>query len=124
MNPIEYVRFSDGPDGISRMEKGRHIELALKDFVPPSPPIGVSSVFPASALAFLSVPVGFDGGWHPSPRRQWIFCLSGQMRMETGDGQVQTTSPGDAGLLEDVGGRGHYSRVVSDVPAVFLSVQL
>ena len=124
MNPIEYVQFTSGPDGVSCMEKGKRIELTLKDFVPPSPPIGVSGVSPASAFAFLSVPAGFDGGWHPSPRRLWIVCLSGRMRMETGDGQVHTTSPGDALLLEDVESPGHYSRVVGDVPAVFLAVHL
>ncbi len=124
MTPIEYVRFTSGSDGVSRLEKGLHIQLALKDFVPPSPPIGVSSAASASGYAFLSVPVGFDGGWHVSPRRMWIFCLSGRMRMEAGDGQVHTTSRGDAILLEDTEGRGHYSRVVGDIPAVFVAVQL
>jgi Cupin domain len=124
MAPIEYVRFVSGPDGVSRIEKGLRIPFELKDFVPPSPPIGVSAVAAASQVAFLSVPAGFDGGWHPSPRRLWIFCLSGNMRMEAGDGQVHTTSPGDAVLLEDTDGHGHYSRVVSDVPTVFAAVQL
>ena len=124
MAPIEYVRFISGPDGVSRIEKGLPILFEPRDFVPPSPPIGVSVLAAASGYAFLSVPAGFDGGWHPSPRSQWIFCLSGNMRMEAGDGQVHTTSPGDAVLLEDTTGRGHYSRVVSDVPAVFAAVQL
>jgi hypothetical protein len=106
MAPIEYVRFFSGPDSVSRIEKGLHIPFELKDFVPPSPPIGVSAGAAASRVAFLSVPAGFDGGWHPSPQRLWIFCLSGNMRMEAGDGQVHTTSPGDAVLLEDTAGRG------------------
>lgn len=124
MSSIEYVRLYAEPDGQSHMQKGLKIELTSADFVPPAPPIDVSAIEPATTYGFLRVPSGYDGDWHPSPKRQWIFFLSGEMEFEVVDGQVHRAGPGSAMLLEDTTGKGHRSRVVSGTAAVLAAVQL
>ena len=124
VSSIQYVRLYADSTGESRMEKGLKIDLTSMDFVPPAPPIDVSSIEPASSYGFLRVPSGYDGDWHPSPKRQWIFFLSGAMEFEVADGQVYRAGPGSVILLEDTSGKGHRSRVVSDTAAVLAAVQL
>jgi hypothetical protein len=122
--PIAYVRLFADEQGKSRMEKGLEVELETTDFVPPAPAIGVSVRQAASACAFLSVPAGYCGDWHPSPKRQWLVFVSGRMEFETEDGGRYLGRPGAVVLLEDTSGRGHRSTVPTDAPAVMLAVQL
>jgi quercetin dioxygenase-like cupin family protein len=122
--PIAYVRLFADEHGKSRMERNLEVELKTTDFVPPAPAIGVSTPQPASACAFLSVPAGYFGDWHASPKRQWLVFISGQMEFETEDGERFLGRPGAVVLLEDTLGRGHRSTVPTDAPAVMLAVQL
>lgn len=75
---ITYVRMFADADGNSHLEEGLTLQLEPTNFVPPAPAIHVSALKPATAYAFLSVPVGYFGDWHPSPKRQWLFFISGQ----------------------------------------------
>src|SRR5436189_4097164 len=84
MSSIKYDRLYSSSDGRSRVQKNLEIELAFRDFVPPAPPIGVSEFNAASTYAFLLVPAGFIVDWHPSPKRQWLFYLQGEMEYEAG----------------------------------------
>jgi hypothetical protein len=87
------------------MQKDLKIELKSMVFVPPAPPIEVSPIESASTYdGFLCVPRAYDGDWHPSPKRQWIFFLAGEMEFEVADGQVHRAGPGSAMLLEDTTG--------------------
>jgi hypothetical protein len=67
MSLIKYDRLYSDSDGRSCVQKNLEIELVARDFVPPAPPIGVSALAPASTYAFLLVPAGFIGDWHPLP---------------------------------------------------------
>jgi quercetin dioxygenase-like cupin family protein len=51
-----------------------------------------------------------DGGWHCSPRRQFLIFLEGEMEMGVGDGAKRKFFPGDVLLVEDTIGHGHNSR--------------
>ena len=53
MNSVEYVRLYEDARGGSHMQKSLQIELTSSDFVPPAPPIDVSSFKPASSYGFL-----------------------------------------------------------------------
>ena len=57
-------------------------------------------------------PAGWFGDWHPTPRRQFIIYLSGEMDYEASDGEVRRLTPGNFVLLEDTCGKGHSSRVI------------
>jgi len=105
------------------MEKNLKVELSSTNFVPPAPPIEISAIEPAASYGFLNVPAGYDGGWHPTPLRQWIFMLSGEMEFKVSSGATHRALPGSAILLEDTSGKGHQSRVLGKNDALFVGVQ-
>jgi hypothetical protein len=121
---LVYVRLFADADGNSHLEQDLTLQLEPTNFAPPAPAIHVSPLQPASAYAFLSVPEGYFGDWHPSPKRQWLFFLSGQMEFEVSDGARYLGVPGSRVLTEDTTGRGHRSRVIGAGAAVMAAVQL
>ena len=121
---VAYVRLFADAQGNSHLEQDLALELTPTNFVPPAPSIYVSALQPATACAFLSVPEGYFGDWHPSPKRQWLFFVSGQMEFEVSNGARYLGVPGSRVLLEDTVGQGHRSRVVGNGPAVMAAVQL
>lgn len=121
---ITYVRLFADPDGNSHLEEDLTLALVPTNFAPPAPAIEVSRIEAATAHAFLRVPAGYLGDWHPSPKRQWIFFISGSMEFEVSDGTRYRGVPGSVVLLEDTSGRGHRSRVIGDKPAVMAAVQI
>jgi len=121
--PVKYSRLYADAEGDSHFEDVE-VSLAASDYAPPAPPINVSDPCPARQLIFLAVPPGWTGDWHPSPAKQFMFFITGQLEIEASDGQVRVFSPGDIGLGEDVRGKGHRSRVVGncDVSAVIVQM--
>jgi hypothetical protein len=102
---ISYVKVFADNEGNSHLEEGLTLQLEPTNFVPPAPAIHVSPLRPAVSYAFLSVPVGYFGDWHPSPKRQWLFFISGQMEFEVSDGARYLGVAGSRVLLEDITGR-------------------
>jgi hypothetical protein len=88
-------------------------ELALAEFAPPAPAIGVSEPRPATAMRFIGAPAGRDLPPHPAPRRQWIVILHGTVDVGTTDGAVRRFVPGTVVRLEDTSGPGHSTRVLA-----------
>ncbi len=82
------------------------VKTELKNFAPPAAPLSVSDFQPASQWGFLSLPVGWDGSWHPTPTRQLIVCLPGQFEITVGNGQSRRFGPGEMVLMEDTQGQG------------------
>lgn len=120
---VTYTRFYTDESGETHMEDV-DVELAPQDFAPPAPPLFLSPFVPASGFGYLRFPPGWEGDWHPSPRRQMIIFLAGEVEGATSDGQRQRFGPGSAVLLEDTTGKGHQSRVVSEGEALAAVVQL
>ena len=109
----KYWRVYVDASGESHLEEAA-VDLALADYAPPAPQLFVSAAGPATAFGYLAAPPGWDGGWHPSPRRQLFILLRGILEGEVSDGGSVRLEPGDMILLEDVSGKGHASRVVGD----------
>jgi hypothetical protein len=95
-----------------------------KDFAPPAGPIGVAMLQDAKSLIFTTLAGKWDGDWHPAPRNQYVFVLSGTVEVEVTSGEVRQFSCGDILLLEDIAGRGHDTRVVSEEAVRFAIVAL
>jgi quercetin dioxygenase-like cupin family protein len=117
---MRYTRIFAGPDGESHFDE---LEIALEEsaYAPPAPPYFVSQPSPATAVAWTTIPKGWWGDWHPTPRLQWWFQLAGELEVTTSDGEVRPFGPGSIVRLEDKTGRGHTTRVVGneDVVAVY-----
>lgn len=123
MSTIEYIRIYADGNGRSHLEvKG--IELESNAYAPPAPPLNASSPEAAEKLVFLELPVGWFGDWHPTPVRQWFTFMSGECEFEVEDGQRCLRKAGDVLLLEDLSGKGHLVRVISDTPVRIAAIHV
>jgi quercetin dioxygenase-like cupin family protein len=120
---VRYTRLYADEGGVSHFEDG---EIALNEvaYAPPAPPYLLSEPEAARAVAVTEIPAGWVGDWHPSPKLQWWFQLSGEVEVEVGDGENRRFGPGDIVRVEDTSGRGHVTRVVSAEAVRAVYVQL
>ena len=79
----------------------------------------------AEAAVFRATGAGYDYDWHPTPARQFIFMMSGEIEIEVGDGEKRRIRAGDTLFLEDTVPPGHKSRNIGEVPrySVFLRTE-
>jgi quercetin dioxygenase-like cupin family protein len=123
MTNLTYTRIFTDESGRSTMEE-LSMEFDRMDSAPSAPPLQVSPPIPLSLARFSVMPAGLEVDWHTAPRRQYSVHLSGELEVETGDGQVRRLGPGSVVLLEDVSGQGHRTRVIGDQPMVGVFLHL
>ncbi len=58
--------------------------------------------------------------WHLAPQPQFAINLTGDLQVETSDGSKHKIGPGDLVYLEDTHGKGHITRLLSPVTALFI----
>ncbi len=109
--PFEIVRIYADTSGESHFGQTT-VSFNLVDYAPPAPLISVSDVQDIEGVLFISSPAGWHGDWHPVPRRQLMFCLTGELEVTVSDGETRRFGPGCSILVEDTSGKGHVSRVV------------
>ncbi|MBK0399604.1 cupin domain-containing protein [Limibaculum sp. M0105] len=119
----DYLHLAADKNGVSHFED-HSVELELQDFAPPAQALFLSAPWTAKRLLFLTLPAGWVGKRHPSPKRQVAFCLSGSISVEAGDGERREIGPGGIWLMEDVAGTGHSTRVTSPGECRLAVVQL
>lgn len=107
---MHYLRTFAGPDGESHFADLDATMLPV-EFVPGRPLVDLSTAIPTTASALARLPAGWEGAYHPSPRRQLIIPVAGEMEVTTSDGEVRRIGPGTVWLLEDTTGKGHLTRV-------------
>jgi quercetin dioxygenase-like cupin family protein len=120
---MRYVRLYTGSDGETHLED-RQAELAPTEFAPPAPPLDTAAPWPAERVVFVRAEAGWRGDWHPAPRRQLVFYLSGAGEVQVSDGEVRRFGPGAVLLLEDTHGKGHLSRALGEEALMLAMVQL
>ena len=98
------------------------IEAAAVDFAPPAPPIFVSEPTAAQRVVYLFLPAGYEGDFHPAPRRQFMTLLSGRLECGVSDGETRVFTPGSSQRVQDTSGVGHSTRALED--CVMLVAQL
>lgn len=72
---------------------------------------------------FRSTGADYDYDWHPTPARQFILMMSGEIEVETGDGAVRRFVTGDTLFLEDTSPPGHRTRNIGDTPRYSVFIQ-
>lgn len=119
-----YLRLFADAQGESHFEEVKAI-LELTDFAPPSIPVHVASLFPATACGLIGSPADWDGSSpHPTPRRQLLCTLRGAYEVTASDGTVRRFPVGSLLLMEDTMGKGHLTRSVGDDDMLVLSITL
>ena len=58
--------------------------------------------------------------WHHAPTPQFAINLTGYLQVELSDGMKHKIGPGDLVFLEDIKGKGHITRLLSPVTALFI----
>ena len=109
---LTYMRLYADEEGVSHFED---VEITFQesDFVPPAPPVLLSSFNPTNQYGFEVV-----------PGRVLAIYLSGQGEIEASDGEVRTIGPGSILLAEDTTGKGHISRTTGPDEMLVLILQL
>lgn len=121
--PLSYTRIYAYANGTSHFADEER-PLALVDPGRGIPPTPASAPSAASGVVFLCPDAGGVADWHPAPRRQYNFILSGEVEVEVSDGERRRFGPGNVILLEDTEGQGHGTRVVGSERACFAGVPL
>jgi hypothetical protein len=58
--------------------------------------------------------------WHHAPEAQFAINLTGDLQVEVSDGSKRKIGPGDLVYLEDTQGKGHITRLLTPVTALFI----
>jgi hypothetical protein len=118
---MKVLRFIPAPDGGSQfVEADIPIDNSQIAF---GVTVRRSARLPAQSTMLTELPDGLESDWHPAAQRQLVIVLSGTVEVEVSDGTKHRWSSGDMFLADDVGSRGHRTRIVSG-PARILFVHL
>ncbi|NIO41808.1 MAG: cupin domain-containing protein [Burkholderiales bacterium] len=120
---MKYSEMYTDPEGETHF-RDVEVEFSLVDVAPPAAPMNISNFSPAKEVAFISLPAGWGGGWHPAPSVGHIFVLEGEMEVEVSDGEVRRFPQGAVWLHRDLTGEGHDTRVVSADGALLVMVKM
>lgn len=123
MASVEIPRTRADDDGGSCFDTVT-IDLVAQVFAPPAPAFDVSQPIAAEQVVFFSVPAGYVGDWHPSPRNQFYVQMSGALEVVVSSGERRCLEAGDVLWVTDTIGAGHQSRVVGAEPSTGCFVQL
>ena len=91
---IRFPRTYADADGGSHFDEVDEA-LAPTAFVPTKPPLALSAPCSATAAVFCRLARGWDGSWHPSPRRQFAVTLSGEWEITVTDGESRRFGAGE-----------------------------
>jgi hypothetical protein len=120
---ITYTRLYSDAQGESHFEDV-DVDLTLTDYAPPAPPLSLSSFAPAAQFGFMNAPAGWSSDWHPTTARNVFFVMSGEWEVTASDGEARRFGAGSVLLVEDTTGKGHSSRVVSEIDSLAAMVEL
>ena len=69
----------------------------------------------------FSVPAGTNVPAHNAPQPYICINLSGEGEIVTSDGETKRFRPGDVLFCDDLTGKGHVTRAITDVVAAFVN---
>jgi len=94
-------------------------ELAMG---PPPNPMGRVSDFGAvTTMCVFSVPAGTTAPAHNAPQPYIVIVLSGEGEVATSDGESRRFHPGEVLFCNDLTGKGHVTRALTDLALAFVN---
>lgn len=89
---------------------------------PPPNPKGKMGDFGAvTTMNAFSVPAGTEAPAHNAPQPYVVIVLSGEGEVATSDGEARRFHPGDVLFCNDLTGKGHVTRAITDLALAFVN---
>jgi quercetin dioxygenase-like cupin family protein len=89
---------------------------------PPPNPVGqMTETEAVSTFVVFSAPTGIEVPSHNAPQPYICIVLSGEGEVATSDGKTLRLRAGDLIYCDDVSGKGHVTRSISDVRLAFIN---
>ncbi len=99
-------------------------EFAERDVAlgPPPNPAGRMGDFGAvTTMCSFFVPAGTSAPAHNAPQPYVVIVLSGEAEVVTSDGEARRFRPGDLLFCNDLTGKGHETRAITDLLLAFVN---
>lgn len=87
---------------------------------PPNPPGTVCDFGAVTAMSAFAVPAGTDAPAHNAPAPYVVIVLSGEGEVVTSDGDARQFHPGEVLFCNDLTGKGHVTRALTDLRLAFV----
>ena len=94
-------------------------ELAMGP--PPNPPGQMSDFGAVTTMCAISFPAGTEAPAHSAPQPYIAIVLSGEGEVVTSDGEARRFYPGEVLFCNDLTGKGHVTRAITDLVLVFVN---
>jgi hypothetical protein len=108
ISSMRMARIYADDGGLSHFSDGE-VPLASFGLFPELPPFQMTRHAGANPVKLFATPAELRmANWHTTPEWQLAVSLNGWVEYETGDGVVRRFNPGEAVLVEDATGRGHF----------------
>lgn len=120
---MTYSRVSVDTDGATHFQDSPVVMVAGV-YVPGIPLVDSAPPLWVKTLTFSRVEPGYTSDWHPAPRRQFVFLISGGLEVTVSDGETRFFGPGTLVLVEDTVGTGHQTRARGTDECLFATVAL
>jgi hypothetical protein len=89
---------------------------------PPPNPVGrMTEIEAATSFVTLSVPTGTEAPAHNAPQPYICIVLSGEGEVVASDGKTVRLGPGGLIFCDDVSGKGHVTRSITDLSLAFVN---
>jgi len=89
---------------------------------PPPNPAGKMGDFGAvTAMCAISFPAGTVAPAHNAPQPYVVIVLSGEGEVATSDGEARRFHPGEVLFCNDLTGKGHVTRAITDLVLAFVN---
>ena len=96
------------------------IEVSPVQYAPPAPALNLSEPMSATKVFWMHFPKDWRDAAHPTPRRQLVVVLDGEIEGWTSGGDTRVFRPGDRLLMEDTTGKGHGARPLNGEASVMV----
>lgn len=124
MDNAKHVRIYCGEAGESHFED-LDTELVFMDFAPPAAPLAVAPFLTGGMMQWMGAPTEWeDDTPHPVPMRSVFVTTQGEYEVTASDGDIRKFPAGAVLLLEDTWGKGHQTKITSEIDAVVLIVSV
>jgi quercetin dioxygenase-like cupin family protein len=87
---------------------------------PPNPTGKMGDLGAVTTMCVFAVPAGTDAPAHNAPQPHVVIVLSGKGEVVTSDGEARQFLPGEVLFCNDLTGKGHVTRALTDLSLAFV----